>query len=132
MGKDGGEVGHGGQDGEDADEGIECRLRADEDATEDGRYAADAELRGEGVSEGWRDVADDFAERHGVVAGECPKHAACGYVGAGDGDDDVNKEDDEKTGGARDGAAGCLEIDSSKGEFGNRRADDVGEGRNSV
>ena len=132
MRHDGRKIGHGGEDREDADKGIECRLRADVYATEDGDHAPYRELCVERVAPVMGYGAQPLGKRRGVVARQRPQHAAGGSVVGGDGDDEIEDEYDQQARCASSGASSCLQVYSGEGQLIDGRGNHIVKGGDGV
>jgi hypothetical protein len=106
-------------------------LAADVDAAENGGAATTDEGRIKGVAVRWGNATNDAGKGGGVVPGKGPEHTAAGDVGAWNGNDEIDEEDDEET--SRAGAGvGRLEVDGGEGKLDDGAAEHLVQGRDSV
>jgi len=106
-------------------------LITDVDAAKNGAAAATDEGRVKGVTVGRGNATNDPGKGGGVVTGEGPQHAAAGYVGAWDGNEEIEEENGEEASGAGAGV-GRLEVDGGEGELDDGAIEDLVEGGDSV
>lgn len=115
MRQNGGEVGEGGQHDEGPDEGVECSLTSNVDATEEGRYDCTQDDRVEWILVLLVYRCEKATKWGGIVASESPEYATGGQVAPKDCDGGRYECDDEETQGAPCGAGG-LAINFGEGK----------------
>ena len=125
MREDGGEVGHCGEDCEDAYECVEREWGADIHQSQDSANAANDQGSVERVPEAWRYFRNEWGERNSVVTCHCPEHTACCDVGSWNSHDIVDEENDEEGSGCWTRVTGCLVVDRGQGELVDGAREDI-------